>query len=376
MPSHVDPPRSLGNRIFQAFWLSVFGFRALGRAITLWPLYLGKWPFKRLVLVSLLRQVGPLEHPRDVMPALTTGEGIRLWAQDHTLEHTNETIPVPSEPGEQPFPDVTLHTISLKDSTSSPKVVFYIHGGGFRSPLNPKGQLPAIVSIAKTLRVSKVHIPEYNLAPMDTYPTQPAQIYTAIQQLISQGTRLKDIILIGDSAGGTLSLSLLAHILQPAPFYPAFTDVNPGDRFHATLLISPYVRFHPTTATLTPSWISNAKFDYVSHESELRFQQWYQPKGEVWAEPAHSSVASGFWSDIPSRSVTIVLGEWENFRDDIIAFGKRMEKDTRGGKGVEMQMLVAEKAVHVETALDAGLGYEDGAMTKILHSWAEGLRSE
>lgn len=386
MPSHVDPPSTALQRALQVTRLTICIARGLIRAILLWPRYRNIWPLSRLIVVSVLRLLSPLEEPRLINPAIPTGRSIHAWAREHGVQHLTNDIQVDSPSTDfRPIPDVTLHTIHLPipqppKATSDGPAIMYIHGGGFRSPLNPKAQLSSVHSLAKSLKCQSIYIPEYNLAPMHAYPTQPAQIYASLQYLISQGTTLDNLILVGDSAGGTLALSLLAHLIDPAPFYPPLhlPRHNRDARFAAVLLISPYIRFHQTENTLTPSWTTNALHDYLFHRSDLIFQRQYKGTcGEVWAEPGHTTVLPGFWGSIPASRVTVIAGEWEVMRDDIITFGQRLQADVEmstpgtGEVRAEVEVVVAERAVHVESALDSASGHQDGSMWKVLYNWTE-----
>ena len=63
--------------------------------------------------------------------------------------------------------------------------------------------------------------------PAATLPMQLTQIVLAIQQLLSTGLAPNNIQLIGDSAGGTLVLQLISHILHPVADVPTLSIASP-----------------------------------------------------------------------------------------------------------------------------------------------------
>ncbi|MFA5939957.1 MAG: alpha/beta hydrolase [Sinimarinibacterium sp.] len=93
---------------------------------------------------------------------------------------------------------------------SSKRVVLYLHGGGFmfRTP-RMHGRLAA--QLCQTLGATAV-LPEYRLAPEHPLPAAHEDCFAVYRWLLDQGFDPAGIIVIGDSAGGLLTLATLQRI--------------------------------------------------------------------------------------------------------------------------------------------------------------------
>lgn len=99
---------------------------------------------------------------------------------------------------------------------------------------------------------------EYSLVPDRIYPTQVQQVLSGYQYLLSKVDDASRICLSGDSAGGTLILSLL--------LYHGFADGWKKDRPGLAVLISPWVTIVSPENRDTPS-------DYLNMASLHRYAQ-------------------------------------------------------------------------------------------------------
>ncbi|MEN7551100.1 alpha/beta hydrolase [Rapidithrix thailandica] len=131
------------------------------------------------------------------------------------------------------------------------KIAIYLHGGSFA--LGSINSHRALVSnMAEQLNMSILFV-EYGLAPENPYPQgilDAKQVYGSIQKSYSD----KEIILIGDSAGGGIAISLLDELKNtgfPAP--------------EKLVLISPWVDI----ACSHPSITGNASIDPILSRDEL-----------------------------------------------------------------------------------------------------------
>ncbi len=135
----------------------------------------------------------------------------------------------------------------IKTPTANPdQILLYFHGGGFciRTPAI-HGQF--LASLCKETASTGL-MPDYRLAPEHKYPTAFEDCLTSYLWLLEKGYSAKNIIVGGDSAGGTLSLALLLHLKEESLPMPA-----------CALLISPSV--DPSFSG--PSFRYNAKKDSV-----------------------------------------------------------------------------------------------------------------
>lgn len=99
------------------------------------------------------------------------------------------------------------------------KVLLYIHGGGFISG----SCLTHRMHVAKFARGCgmKSLVFDYRLAPEHPFPAAPDDCVTAYKWLLEQGYRPKDIVVGGESAGATLTLSLLLSLKEKQIPLPA-----------------------------------------------------------------------------------------------------------------------------------------------------------
>lgn len=103
---------------------------------------------------------------------------------------------------------------NLKFTPENPgkSVIFYIHGGGFvlsiEETIHHHSYLPHLSAATN----STVYEVDYRVAPEHPYPAAPDDVFTAYMGLLEMGVEPQDICVMGDSAGGTLALSLLLRL--------------------------------------------------------------------------------------------------------------------------------------------------------------------
>jgi len=107
----------------------------------------------------------------------------------------------------------------VPDDAQAGKVLLYIHGGGFisGSAFTHRTHVAkfAIESGLKSL------VFNYRLAPEHPFPAAPYDCLTAYRWLMGQGYAPRDIVVGGESAGGTLTLSLLLALKEQGIEMPA-----------------------------------------------------------------------------------------------------------------------------------------------------------
>ncbi len=84
--------------------------------------------------------------------------------------------------------------------------VFYIHGGGFTTG-SAKERREITLYIADHYGYNVISV-DYRLAPENKWPAMPEDVLAACKGLEEIGIDLSDVIFMGESAGGTLVLSL------------------------------------------------------------------------------------------------------------------------------------------------------------------------
>jgi acetyl esterase/lipase len=119
--------------------------------------------------------------------------------------------------------DITVGGLScqwIKTPGSYPdRILFYLHGGGFcfRSP-HIHGQM--LARLCKLTGTSGLMV-DYRLAPEHPYPAAFEDSMAGYQWLLDEGYDPSQIAIGGDSAGGTLTLSILIHLRDQGLPLPA-----------------------------------------------------------------------------------------------------------------------------------------------------------
>ncbi|WP_231618685.1 alpha/beta hydrolase [Nonomuraea sp. SBT364] len=97
-------------------------------------------------------------------------------------------------------------------------VTVYVHGGGF-SFSNPPMERIMAYRLSKATGRPALTV-DYRLAPAHPYPAAAEDVLAVYRSLLGQGVPADKILLVGESAGGTLILSallMLAHAGEPMP---------------------------------------------------------------------------------------------------------------------------------------------------------------
>ena len=105
-----------------------------------------------------------------------------------------------------------------KDGNPTDRIVLYIHGGGFITGCS-KARRGFIAYIAGKLSFNVASI-DYRLAPEHPFPAGPEDCLAAYRELLDYFPADR-IVLLGESAGGNLVLSLMVQIKQSALPCPA-----------------------------------------------------------------------------------------------------------------------------------------------------------
>ena len=95
------------------------------------------------------------------------------------------------------------------------EVILYFHGGGYVS-CSPGTHRPITAALARETGVRVLAL-DYRLAPEHRFPMAFTQTLAAYHWLLMHGTKPNSIVLAGDSAGGGLTLALLAALREREP---------------------------------------------------------------------------------------------------------------------------------------------------------------
>lgn len=205
--------------------------------------------------------------------------------------------------------------------TSDKKVLLYLHGGGFVfNGTKLYRDLIARLSKATGLKALSVN---YSLAPELPYPTALNEVLAAYQWLLEQGYNGKDIVLGGDSAGGTLALSLLHKLRDSKLPMPA-----------CVFVMSP-----ATDATLEKASFENKSKDfYINLDTLLFFVKSY-----FGNTPANDPVASPLLGSLKGFPPLLMHADTnEVMYNDTARFAAKARKE-----GVDVTLYESEDLFHV-----------------------------
>lgn len=211
--------------------------------------------------------------------------------------------------------------ISFADSDPD-RVLLYLHGGAYcLGSCDSHRDLVARICAASGVRALLI---EYRLAPEHVFPAAVEDALSAYHWLLTNGTRPEHIVVAGDSAGGGLTLALLAALRDKGDPLPAGAAcLSPWTDVEGT------VESRTTRAEIDP-WISADAINFVatlySGEEDVR----HPLISPLYADP-HSF-----------PPLLIHVGSDEILHDDSTRFAEQAQ-----AAGVAVQLHIWEGMWHV-----------------------------
>jgi acetyl esterase/lipase len=102
---------------------------------------------------------------------------------------------------------------------ASERVIYYLHGGGWVM-CSPSSHRSLVIQLARSAG-ARALVLDYRLAPEHRFPAALDDCVAGYRWLLAQGVRPSDIVMAGDSAGGTLTLSTLIRLRDAGDPLPA-----------------------------------------------------------------------------------------------------------------------------------------------------------
>ncbi len=211
--------------------------------------------------------------------------------------------------------------IAVPESTSQ-RVILYLHGGGFVFRIPYVHRTMVIKWCRQT--AAQAFMPDYSLAPERPFPHAVHDCLTAYRWLRTQGHEARHLIIAGDSAGGTLTLAVLAALRDAGEALPA-----------CAVLLS------PATDLTGSGWstITRRRQDSMFYiETLLIFKNLYLQGAlptHPWASPVHAD-----YQGLPP--LLIQVGSHELLLDD----ARRVTEKARAA-GVVVELEVWRRMPHV-----------------------------
>lgn len=215
----------------------------------------------------------------------------------------------------------------LEEGTKDDPVIIYSHGGGYFIQTQ-KDQLISTLTVYHLLDPEKrkktsILFLDYTLIGRNvSIPTQLMELHETYTKLLDEG--YTNIILMGDSAGGHLSISYTQYLksLNKPVTYPT-----------KLLLISPWVKIVVPHSEIneSSSWLQNKDYDMVHYTAFLS----EDGADIIYGKTDPYSLVHGLMSKVPRQrsdwlqipnfsspkyDVYLIAGEDESFRDDILEF--------------------------------------------------------
>lgn len=148
--------------------------------------------------------------------------------------------------------NVNCYWLNDKENTKTSKIIVYLHGGCF--VLGSIQSHQSLVShLSKHLSLSVLFV-DYSLAPEHPFPSAIIDIIQVYKHLLLQYPE-NDIILMGDSAGAGLALSILSKLNESNIHSPKYL-----------VMLSPWIDLTCTNKSLTV----NADLDPVLTKEQLK----------------------------------------------------------------------------------------------------------
>ncbi|CAK41906.1 catalytic protein [Aspergillus niger ATCC 1015] len=226
----------------------------------------------------------------------------------------------------------------------SAKVLLFFHGGGYVLPLSEAhlDWMAYLRNEAANAGVDmSVCILEYDLIPTNPYPRQLKQAIFAIQRLLVSGYRPSDIVFGGDSAGGHLSLSLMAHLHRHYQSNEVKKNlIHLQSPVKGCFLVSPLSSFDFST----PSYQRWFSADILTRKV---VDEWgrYLVNNSPWHEEISAGYGWGMALDVPDSwwdgftavdSILVTGGYEEVFSDHIQLLGETLKTKCKGNVALHM----------------------------------------
>lgn len=266
----------------------------------------GSWHSRALNALLRLMTRGALNHGSDVI-------ALRQRYEEIDARH----FPCPDWVRREPVSHdgVDAEWVRVPESREE-RVLLYLHGGSFAYRF-PNTHASFAARLCRRLG-ARALIPNYRLAPEHPFPAAPEDCHAAYRSLLKEGAAPANIALIGDSAGGTLTLVTLHRARAAGEPRPA-----------CAVLLSPGVDCTMTSA----SFVDNADRDPMLKLSNLLvLRGHYCPDPLLLTHPEVSPLFGDF-AGLPP--LLIQTGSTELLRDEAI---RAAEKARAAGVDVELEL--------------------------------------
>ena len=256
---------------------------------------------------KLQRQITNVTHPF-IKPLY------HIW--DHKIASIDHEIPVRIF-----LPSKTVNTN---------KVMIFFHGGGWVI-----GNIDSYSAVCSNMAKQTGHIVvsvDYRLAPEYRFPAAPEDCYTVVREIFLDQTlfnvKLKDITLIGDSAGANLAAAVSLMARDRGEFMPSRQILMYPSTWNDHSPSAPFRSIHEygTDYLLTSKRICD-------------FLDLYKSKDEDMDNPYLAPLLAKDFSRQPST--LIITAEYDPLRDEAEEYARRLDEH-----GNEVELYRMKDALH------------------------------
>ncbi len=203
---------------------------------------------------------------------------------------------------------------------SPARTILYLHGGGFMEG-SSRTHAGFIMNLADQGE-ARIFAPNYRLAPEHPFPAQLDDSRAVYRALLAEGVRPADLIVAGDSAGGTLTAVLLVSLRDAGEPLPS-----------RAILLSPWTDLPDRSGSLQ----ENASRDWAAPED---FDRWVTQY--VGKEDPKNPLISPAYADLRGLPpLRLEVGTAEMLLDQVRAFATRLRE-----AGVPLDYKEHEGMVH------------------------------
>ena len=181
---------------------------------------------------------------------------------------------------------------------------------------------------------------DYSLAPEAIFPTQIKQAGACYSYLIEEmGIESEKIAMMGDSAGGHISLGMLCHLNQPMDgTAPKMEVEKPGI---GLFLISPWVSLFSQDGYKEKEMSDLLSIEGLERWAKIVVGSKKPDEVEPYTEFVKRVKGRGRWKDILPNRVWVSAGGDEMFSHNIGQFVNALKED-----GVDVEFVVQEGEAH------------------------------
>ena len=143
----------------------------------------------------------------------------------------------------------------IPNDIDSAITILYLHGGGYS--FNPKSTYSNLGAMIALSAKSRLFALDYRLSPEHKFPAQLTDANNAYRWLLSQGVNPEQLVVMGDSAGGNLTLALMLSLRGSGLPLPALA-----------VCLSPATDFGSDPP-------ADSEFEWISSRMAVQWADWF-----------------------------------------------------------------------------------------------------